>query len=143
MVKRTLVVLGILAMTIMVAGTAFGFGRHHDCGPAYPLFVATCCPPQVEYQQVIKTWSCKIEGPCPPPGIAAGCCEKKRHRGALCDLVTAHGGLLDLIFGGRGGVYGCRPPRDQGPCGPNFGPLPRLVVAGPAAIGGWFFDTMW
>jgi hypothetical protein len=45
------------------------------------------------------------------------------------------GGILgapfDLLFGGRGGVYGCggRFGRaSDGPCGPFFGPVPRALV---------------
>jgi len=143
MVKRTLVVLGILAMVIMVAGTAFGFGRQHDdCGKAYPLFVPVPCPPQVEYQQVIKTWSCKIEGPCPPPGIAAcGDTKKKRGAGPLLKLAGGFGAPFDVLFGGTGAVYGCRPKR--GGDAPSYGPVSGFVVSGPVAFCGMVFDTMW
>ncbi len=91
MVKRTLAVLGILAMTL-AAGTSFGFWNSWDCcgGPAdcKPLYLPVDCPtPPVK--TIVKTWAIKIEGPCPAPGAMCGpVCGRERGPG-LCELITA------------------------------------------------------
>ena len=69
MVKRTLVVLSVLSLTLMVAGTSFGFiggGCGAQCNNA-PLYVPVDCPDTGVSKTIVTTWECKIEGPCPAP----------------------------------------------------------------------------
>jgi len=101
---------------------------------------------------IIQKWSAKIEGPCPPPMMAAaGCDYGRRGRrggdGLLGGIGAAMAGPFDLLFGGRG-VYGCKLGRrgGGGPCGPFFGPIPGAVVAVPrwlAAPSVGVFGVLW
>lgn len=136
MVRRTVVVLGILSL-VLVAATCFGFGRG-GCGmDCKPLYVPVDCPPVAESKMIIQKWSAKIEGPCPPP-MPAVCCDKGR-RGARGGLLSGLGAAIatpfDVLFGGRG-VYGCRGMRRGGanPCGNHFGPLAKAVVGLPTLV---------
>lgn len=109
MVKRTLVVLGVLSLTLMVAGTSFGFmggGCNSGCSP---LYVPVDCPDTVS-KTIVKTWEWKMEGPCPAP-TPAGCGSSKRgcEPGMLCSLFTAMVHPCEVLFGGFDGVYGCFP----------------------------------
>ena len=108
MVKRTVAVLGILALTL-AAGTCFAFwGAWDRCGgPAdcRPLFLPVDCPtPPIK--TIVKTWAVKIEGPCPAPGPMCGPVCRDRGPG-LCEIVTAIATPFDWLFGGIDGVYGC------------------------------------
>ena len=106
MVKRTVAVLGILALTL-AAGTSFAFWGGWDyCGDCRPLFLPVDCPtPPIK--TIVKTWAVKIEGPCPAPGPMCGpvCCNKRGP--GLCEIVTAIATPFDWLFGGIDGVYGC------------------------------------
>ena len=156
MVKRTLAVLGILAMTL-AAGTSFGFWNSWDCcgGPAdcKPLYLPVDCPtPPVK--TIVKTWAVKIEGPCPAPGAMCGpasCIEKRGFD--LCCLVNAVATPFDWLFGGIDGVYGCCDGLggccgNDGPCGPCYGPLGCALAGLPTVIGmplgtAGVFGTWW
>jgi hypothetical protein len=96
MVKRTLLVLGILSLIVMVAGTSFaqfgqgrmtgalevaqmggGFGQTYftgahcwtpgDLGGGRPTYAPADCPPYPGHKTIIKKWAIKIEGPAPRP----------------------------------------------------------------------------
>lgn len=141
MVKRTLLVLGILSLVLILVGTSFAF-RRGGCEPVnYPLYVPVDCPPMPITKTIVKTWSMKIVGPCPAPGLMAAGGGSLLGRGwnrvgLLGGLAAAIGSPICALFGGRGGVYGCRGVggRGDGPCGPFFGPIPRAVVALPRLI---------
>ncbi len=111
MVKRTLVVLSVLSLTLMVAGTSFGFiggGCGTQCGA--PLYVPVDCPDMGVAKTIVKTWECKIEGPCPAPMPACGSsCKAEPRPGMLCSLLTAVAHPCEMLFGGFDGVYGCFP----------------------------------
>ncbi len=129
MVKRTLVVLGVLSLTLMVAGTSFGFiggGCGTQCGG--PLYVPVDCPDMGVAKTIVKTWECKIEGPCPAPTPACGSsCKTEPRPGMLCSLFTAMVHPCEVLFGGFDGVYGCFPGFGSG--GGDAGAVvPRLVV---------------
>jgi len=150
MVKRTVVVLGILAMAL-TAGTSFAaFWGSWDgcCGPCAPLFMPVDCPtPPIK--TIVKTWAVKIEGPCPAAGPMCGpCCDKKCGPG-LCEILTAIATPFDWLFGGFDGVYGCFSGcGGDGPCGPCYGPLGCAlagvpVVLGAPLFGGGIFGCWW
>ncbi len=157
MVKRTVAVLGILAMTL-AAGTCFAFwGAWDSCGgPAdcKPLYLPVDCPTP-PMKTIVKTWAIKIEGPCPAPGPACGpVCGRERGLGlGICDLVTAIATPFDLLFGGCDGVYGCFSGLGgcgggDGPCGPCYGPLACALAGVPTVLGaapiyGGVFGTWW
>jgi len=148
MVRRTVVVLGILSL-VLVAATCFGFGRG-GCGvECKPLYVPVDCPPVCDSKMIIQKWSAKIEGPCPPPMMACGDSGRRGRRGGdglLGGLGAAIASPFDVLFGGRG-VYGCKMRRGgDGPCGPFYGPLPKAVVAIPrllAAPTTGVFGVLW
>jgi hypothetical protein len=157
MVKRTLVVLGILALTL-AAATSHGFWTQWPaggCGPTdcKPLYLPVDCPPVFEGKTIVKTWSFKSVGPCPAPGPACGpaaCGKGGFGPGMLCSLATAIATPLDLLFGGCDGVYGCFPDFGGGcgaggACGPCFGPLTGAVAAIPMALGAptVMFGSLW
>jgi hypothetical protein len=143
MVKRTLLVLGILALMIASVGTASAqswvSGFPGDCGSTCsPLYVPAPCPEYPTSKTIVKTWSCKIEGPCPPPGAPAGCCDKGDRSGNMLGSLLFLAGSIatpfDFLFGGFDGVYGCFPGTGalglgcSGPCGPCYGPIPGAVA---------------
>ncbi len=156
MVKRTVAVLGILALTL-AAGTSFAFWNTWDgcggqaaCGPMY-LPVDCPTPP---LKTIVKTWAVKIEGPCPAPGPMCGPVCKERRGFDLCQIVTAIGApFLDALFGGCDGVYGCFSGLGggcgaDGPCGPCYGPLGCALAGLPTVIGAplgavGVFGTWW
>jgi hypothetical protein len=151
MVKRTLLVLGILALITMGAGMASaqyamagpgvsqswvnGFPGGASCAP---LYVPAECPEYPTSRTIVKTWSCKIEGPCPPPGAPAGGCSQERPGQLLGSLLFLAGSVatpFDWLFGGFDGVYGCCPGLGcEGPCGPGYGPLPGFVAGVASAL---------
>jgi hypothetical protein len=150
MVKRTAVVLGILALVTMGAGMASaqgfslggpgpaqswvtGFPGGNGCG--LPTYCPVPCPEYPLSKTIVKTWSCKIEGPCPPPGPPAcgsNCGERPGQLlGSLLYLAGSVATPLDWLFGGFDGVYGCCPGLGgcSGPCGPCYGPVPGVIAA--------------
>jgi hypothetical protein len=149
MVKRTLLVLSIVALLTMGAGMASaqmslggppvpqswvnGF-PDGGCGMCPPLFVPAPCCEYPESKTIVKTWSCKIEGPCPPPGAPGGMCGGGQGRpgqllGSLCFLMGSIATPFDFLFGGFDGVYGCCPGIGcSGPCGPCYGPVPGAIA---------------
>jgi hypothetical protein len=142
MVKRTVAVLGILAM-ILAAGTSFAFWNSWDgcCGPAdcKPMYLPVDCPtPPVK--TIVKTWAVKIEGPCPAPGAMCAPVCKERRGLDLCQIFTALASPVDMLFGGCDGVYGCLDGglfggRGDGPCGPCYGPLGCALAGLPTVLG--------
>jgi len=153
MVKRTVAVLGILAIAL-TAGTSFAFWGAWDscCGPTEckPLYLPVDCPtPPIK--TIVKTWAVKIEGPCPAPGVGCGpvCCDKRGP--GLCEALTALATPLDWLFGGCDGVYGCFGGLcggGDGPCGPCYGPLGCALAGLPVVLsapvfGGGLFGTWW
>ena len=151
MVKRTVAVLGILALTL-AAGTSFAFwGAWDSCGgPAdcRPLFLPVDCPtPPIK--TIVKTWAVKIEGPCPAPGPMCGPVCRDRGPG-ICEIITAIATPFDWLFGGIDGVYGCNNGLGgwgaDGPCGPFYGPLACALAGVPTIIGSstvGVFGTWW
>jgi hypothetical protein len=154
MVKRTLLVLSILSLMVFAAGTsnAFwtgGWGAADECVQK-PLFVPVDCPPFPEAKTIIKTWSVKIEGPCPAPGpIACGPAKKDGWGpGMLCAMAGVIATPFDFLFGGCDGVYGCFPGMGggaDGDCGPCFGPIPRVLATVPMVLGAptVMFGALW
>lgn len=144
MVKRTAVVLGILALVTMVGGMtsaqAGGCAQQSwvtgfPCGTnCLPTYCPVPCPEYPLSKTIVKTWSCKIEGPCPPPGPPASCCGGGERPGQLLgSLLYLAGSVatpLDWLFGGFDGVYGCDacPMGCSGPCGPCYGPVPGAIA---------------
>jgi len=153
MVKRTLVVLGILSL-MLTAGTSFAFFGGcgsagpwgFNCGATCPLFVGVDCPPTMDFRTVVKTWEAKVIGPCPPagPGYGVGCGFRSRGCGILGGLCAAIPTPLDWLFGGCDGVYGCLPRRGGGPCGPCFGPIPAAMACVPRILSApTMFGALW
>ncbi|MFH0957796.1 MAG: hypothetical protein V1897_03750 [Pseudomonadota bacterium] len=152
MVKRTLVVLSVLSLTLMVAGTSFGFigggcGAKCDNGP---LYVPVDCPDTGVAKTIVSTWECKIEGPCPAPMPGGGSCNSGPRPGMLCSLLTAIAHPCEMLFGGFDGVYGCLPAFGGGagssPCGSPFGGgLGGFFGAGTAMLSGesTVFGALW
>lgn len=141
MVKKISVFLGILSLTMVMAGGAFAFvggGCGWDGCMPKPLFVPVDCPKYPTSTTIIKTWSAKIEGPCPAPMPACGAKDCDMWSLGRCGLF---GGLaaavatpFDFLFGGLDGVYGCMPDllgSKCNPCGPAFGPVPAVLTALP------------
>jgi len=163
MVKRTIVVLGILSLLVVGAGTSQAFiggpwGGGSGCDSAPPLYVPVPCPTYPDSKTIVKTWSCKIEGPCPPPfvGGAAGCGNGSDPYGPFSSYgaIGLRGGLVaalvtpfDMLFGGCDGVYGCTSmgKGNEGGCGPCFGPIPCVAggVAGFFAAPTVIFGALW
>ena len=148
MVKRTTVVLGIFAMLVLGAGISNATGITlgapappqswvnpfpDTCGGnCLPLFVPAPCPEYPGSRTIVKTWSCKIEGPCPPPGPMVGGCGTERPGQLLGSLLYLLGSIAlpcEMCFGGFDGVYGCLPDIGgcNGPCGPFYGPVPGAI----------------
>jgi len=153
MVKRTLIVLSILSLMLVAAGTSMAFSGCGDCRPA-PLFVPVDCCPYPTPTTIVKTWSCKIEGPCPAPGPmccgTGGSCGTKASFGSC--LLANMAGPFEFLFGGCDGVYGCCPGFGNGSdsaCGPCWGPIPCILAAVPRALGSlcpndcMMFGCMW
>lgn len=140
MVKKISVFLGILSLTM--AGGAFAFfggGCGWDGCAAKPLYVPVDCPKYPTSTTIIKTWSAKIEGPCPAPMPMCGTkdCDMwgLDRTGLFGGLAAAIATPFDFLFGGIDGVYGCCPDLLGGgkcnPCGPFFGPIPSALTAIP------------
>ncbi len=137
MVKRTVVVLSILSLIVMAAGTAmaqlpyFGSASAQCFGGGImpkPLYLPVDCPTTIQ-RTIKKTWECKIVGPCPPPSFGGGVCGLGRddRMGLLTSLAQALGTPFDWVFAGFDGVYGCVE-SDGAPCGTCFGgPIPRAL----------------
>ena len=87
MVKRTVAVLGILAIAL-TAGTSFAFWNAWDScgGPAdcKPLYLPVDCPTP-PMKTIVKTWAVKIEGPCPRlvAGLRSGLLRREKRPGPL------------------------------------------------------------
>jgi len=151
MVKRTFVVLGVLSLMLISAGTSFAmFGWGGGCGQeCAPLYVPVDCPPVPGFKTIVKTWEAKIEGPCPAPmGCGPAACDKKWGPGLICSLVAAIATPLDWVFGGIDGVYGCCPGLGfgkGGDCGPGFGPVPGALAIVPQFLGAptIMFEELW
>ncbi len=158
MVKRTLVVLGVLSLMLVAAGTSSAFfvgfpgGAGGNCGPTCgPMYLPADCP-SPEFKTIVKTWQCKIEGPCPAPGPMCGpaACDTKMPFG-ICDAVANLLGFpFDVLFGGCDGVYGCGLGNGlggggDGPCGPCYGPLSCVLAGVPMALGApsVMFGALW
>jgi len=144
MVKRTLVVLSVLSLTLMVAGTSFGFMGGGCNSKCLPLDVPVDCPDTVS-KTIVKTWECKIVGPCPAPMPACGsCCKSECEPGMLCSLFTAMVHPCEVLFGGLDGVYGCFPALGAGGCGSGGG-LGGFFGAGGAMLSGdsTIFGALW
>jgi hypothetical protein len=142
MVKKLSVFLGILSLTMIMAGGAFAFFGGGGCGDGCmpkPMYVPVDCPPYPCSTTIIKTWSAKIEGPCPGPMpmCGKGCDDMWgwHKTGLFGGLAAAIATPFDFLFGGIDGVYGCCPDLLGGgrcnPCGPAFGPLPGAITALP------------
>ena len=140
MVKRTLLVLSIVSLILMMVGTSFamfGGGRAAGgwcglaCAPPPPVYCPVDCPPYPVPTTVVKKWNCKIVTPYVPVAAPVVVVSGRRGRrlGLIGGLANAVMTPFDVIFGGRG-VFGCRI-RNDGPCGPFFGPVPAAVVAIP------------
>ena len=114
MVKRTLVVLGVLSLMLVAAGTSSAFSvgwPGGDCGPAMckPMYLPVDCP-RPEFRTIVKTWQCKIEGPAPACGPAAcgpADCGPKMTAGLCAAVANLLGLPFDALFGGCDGVYDC------------------------------------
>jgi hypothetical protein len=150
MVKRTVVVLSILSLLVLAAGSSFAFVPMWpgDCAPAAPCFVPVDCCPYPLPTTIIKTWSCKIEGPCPAPGPVCGPadCGKTGFRGLL-GLAGVIAGPCEVLFGGFDGVYGCFSGpfgKTGGPCGPCWGPVPAVLAGCPMVLAApVMFGDLW
>ena len=151
MVKRTLIVLSILSLMLVAAGTSSAFNCGADCKP---LFVPVDCCPYPTPTTIVKTWSCKIEGPCPAPGPMCGgnSCGSCEGVGPKFGCLLANiAGPFEFLFGGCDGVYGCCPGMGgkSGDCGPCFGPVPCLLAGVPIILGSacpndcMMFGCMW
>lgn len=146
MVKKISVFLGILSLTM--AGGAFAFFGGGGCGwdgcAPKPMYVPVDCPPYPCSTTIIKTWSAKIEGPCPAPmpiGGGKGCDDGIwgwNRVGLFGGLAAAIATPFDFLFGGCDGVYGCGLGGLFGgcgsPCGPAFGPAACALVAVPQLL---------
>jgi len=143
MVKRTVVVLSIMALTL-TAGMALAGG----CGTACetrPLFVPAPCP-DLAPQTMVKTWECKIVAPlgCAPmcgPGYY-GKIKYPWDKACLCKLCMKLGALaspLDWLVTGTSGVYGCTKTSGRS-CGPesSVGPIPAVLGAVPTTFGSYW-----
>jgi hypothetical protein len=162
MVKRTLVVLGILSL-LLTAGTSsaylgYGFpgGADGGCGPCPPMYLPVDCPPYPVAKTIVKTWQCKIVGPCPAPGPACGPAACGDGMGGMSPgIVTSVANLLgmpfDLLFNHCDSVYGCFNGGfgglggKDGPCGPCFGPVPCILAGVPIVLGAptVMFGALW
>ncbi len=145
MVKRTMVVLGILSLTVMVAGSAFAFCGSSCDDKCLPLYVPVDVP-DTTAKTIVSTWECKIVGPCPAP--TPPCCgpaKKGFNPGVLTSLATAIATPFDMLFGGFDGVYGCLPSANAG-CGAAFGGgLGGAFMAVPGMLSGetTFLGGLW
>jgi hypothetical protein len=160
MVKRTVVVLSILSLLLVAAGTHMAFAQTQIgmlMGASVgnrPLYVATECPPVEQYTTIVKKWQMKIEGPAPL--AACGSVGPARNDflfgpgpGLLGGLAAALPTPMDWLFGG-GGVYGCTgglggTEIDREDCGPCFGPLPGAVAMVPKILAAptTVFGALW
>jgi hypothetical protein len=149
MVKRTLVVLGIFSMLLMAAGTSsafLGYGfPDGGCGVSScpPLYLPVDCPPYPVAKTIVKTWQCKIVGPCPAPAPMAAGCGDKGNGFAAPGLITSVANLLgmpfDVLFNHCDSVYGCFNTKGLcgggGACGCCYGPVSGALAAVPMVLG--------
>jgi len=152
MVKRTVVVLGILSLMLAATTPSFAFlsGWPSECGVSAPLYVPAPCCPYPEAKTIVKTWHVKIVGPCPPPAAACGssCNDGPRATGVVSSLANLAGLPFDVLFNHWDSVYGCT--SMGGSCGKGgcpccLGPLPMVLGAVPMALGAptTFAGTLW
>ena len=144
MVKRTMVVLGILSLTLMVVGGSFAIAGScgEPCKPL-PLYVPVAVP-DTTAKTIVSTWECKIVGPCPaaaPPACGPG--KAGMNPGVLTSLATAIATPFDMVFGGFDGVYGCIPSNSG--CGGFGGGLGGAFMAVPGMLSGesTVFGALW
>jgi hypothetical protein len=143
MVKRTMVVLGILSLTLMVVGGSFALAS--SCADkCLPLYVPVDVP-DTTAKTIVSTWECKIVGPCPAP--TPPCCgpaKKGPNFGILTSLATAIATPFDMVFGGFDGVYGCLPNTGLGN-GAFGGGLGGAFMAVPGMLSGetTIFGGLW
>jgi len=140
MVKRTLVVLGVVALMLMTAGAATAQIPMPLSMPCFggglmprPLFLPVDCQDCPE-KTIVQKWECNIEGPCPPASPPGGACGGNMlagddRVGFLLSLVEAMASPFDIAISGFGGVYGCME-WSEGPCGGfPMGPIPTALAA--------------
>lgn len=159
MVKRTLTVLGMFGLILMAAGPSMAFLPGFPPAPCFggdmftckPMFLPVDCPAPIQ-RNIVKTWECKIVGPCPAVMPALGGCGpagRDDRVGLLTSLATALGTPFDWIFGGLDGVYGCLPTNGDAICGSSVpGPVPAMAgaflnVFSPTSTDGLFFGGLW
>lgn len=145
MVKRTMVVLGILSLTLMVVGGSFAIAGScgEPCKPL-PLYVPVAVP-DTTAKTIVSTWECKIVGPCPAAAPVACCPSKPGMKpGMLTSLATAIATPFDMVFGGFDGVYGCMPNTGLGG-GAFGGGLGGAFMAVPGMLSGesTVFGALW
>jgi hypothetical protein len=152
MVKRTVVVLGILSLVIVMAGTSMaqmGMSFAPPCFDACsvvarPMYVPVACCEPIQ-KTIVKKWECKIVGPCPAPGPACASSGVGREDrvGALMALATAIGTPFDLLGGSYDAVYGCLGGNDGACCGTcPLGFVPSFFGAA-GSVGNNFFGGLW
>jgi hypothetical protein len=166
MVKRTAVVLGICAMILLVAVDASmalglcGARGGGICGPCWgradvgcsrPMYLPVDCPDAIQ-RTIVSTWECNIEGPCPPVSPPAMACGRSGllggggdNYGLFLRAANFFGAPFDFLFGGRGGVYGCRGGgrAGGGPCGSPFGGFVPGALMSVGSTGFNFFGGLW
>ncbi len=121
MVKRTVVVLGVLSLMCVFAGTSSAIFPV-ACGPTWDAWdsLYRCAPPFVpapccEYpvpKMIVQKWKATIEGPCPPPTPPAPVvCGVFDPGEMLWVCIDRFMGGLDYLMGAcDGAVYGCYDP---------------------------------
>jgi hypothetical protein len=157
MVKRTVVVLSVLALMLMAVGTSsaffVGWPGGGDCTVGCkPMYVPAECPTP-EFRTIVKTWKCKIVGPAPACGPAAcgpAACGPQMKAGLCAAVANVLGLPFDALFGGCDGVYDCGLGGGlfgggDGPCGPCYGPLSCVLAGVPMALGApsVMFGALW
>jgi len=161
MVKRTLIVLGLFSLILMSAGPSMAFLPGAPPAPCFgaelfqckPMFLPVDCPDSIP-RTIVKTWECKIVGPCPAvtPACGTGCGPVGRDDrvGLLMSLANAVATPFDWVFGGLDGVYGCLPTTGgDAICGSSIpGPIPGAVAAfvgifSTTSTDGIFFGGLW
>jgi len=162
MVKRTLIVLGMFGLILMAAGPSMAFLQMFPPAPCFgpdvftckPMYLPVDCPEPIQ-RNIVKTWECKIVGPCPAVMPAGGGCGtgvlgRDDRIGLLTSLATAIASPFDWVFGGMDGVYGCLPANGgDAMCGSSIpGPIPGAAAAfiglfSPGSTDGSFFGGLW
>ena len=162
MVKRTLIVLGMFGLILMAAGPSMAFLPLFPPAPCFggdvftckPMYLPVDCPEPIQ-RNIVKTWECKIVGPCPAVmpgggGCGPGALGRDDRMGLLTATATALATPFDWLFGGFDGVYGCLEMSNGGGiCGSAFpGPVPAVLGSflnfwAPTSTDGSFFGGLW